>query len=74
MPYFILKHKIGHNTIILFHQKKNHLQKTKLENVLIKTLYFPLKNMEMRWAEDSKWDWKRDFLDLGLHEYISYIH
>ena len=50
----LLKHEIGHNTIILFNQKKNHLQKTKLEKVFIKTLYFSLKIMEMSRVGETK--------------------
>ena len=65
---FLLKHEIGHNTIILFNQKKNHLQKTKLEKVFIKTLCFSLQIMEMSQVGDLKWDWKRDLLDLKFHD------
>ena len=71
---FLLKHKIGHNTIILFHQKKNNLQETKLEKVFIKTLCFSLKIMEMsRWG-DSKWDWKSDSLDFEFFFWLPDIY
>lgn len=61
---FLLKYKRVHKTIILFHKKKNYLQKTKLEFFFMKTLYFSLKIIEMSQVGDSKWDWNKDFLDI----------
>ena len=60
---FLLKHKRGHKIIIFFHQKQNHLQKTKLEFFFTKTLYFSLKIMQMSRVGDLKWDLKRDLSD-----------
>ena len=38
----LLKYEIGHKKIIFFNQKKNHLQKTKLEKVFLKNTRFSL--------------------------------
>ena len=69
----LLKHETGHNTIILLNQKKHHLQKTKLEKVFIKTLYFSLKIMEMSQVGDSKWDWKNSFIKFKMI-WISFLY
>ena len=52
---FLLKHEIGHNTTILFNQKKNNIQKTKLEFFTLKHFVFPCKSWRLdEWEIQNK--------------------